>query len=43
MGGEFSIDNLVMEKSEEAMKIRANIALQIKDLKDGDAVELKYL
>ncbi|WP_217451296.1 hypothetical protein [Pectobacterium polaris] len=43
MGGEFSIDNLVMKKSEEAMKIRASIALQIKDLKDGDAVELKYL
>ncbi|MDH0053185.1 hypothetical protein ACVWWU_002693 [Pantoea sp. PA1] len=41
LGGEFDINNLYMEKSDYAMRMRASIALQLKNLKDGESVELK--
>lgn len=40
LGGEFSIDNLYMESSLSAMKIRANIALQIRDIPDGEQIKI---
>ncbi|MRT12486.1 SMI1/KNR4 family protein [Enterobacteriaceae bacterium RIT711] len=41
LGGKFEIENLYMEKSYVALKKRANIALQIKNLPDGQSVNIK--
>lgn len=39
-GGKYEPDNLYLEKSTVAMKARANIALQIRDVPDGSNIQL---
>lgn len=39
-GGEYDVDNLYLEKSDIALRLRATIALQIKDLNDGERVKI---
>ncbi|EHF8059390.1 SMI1/KNR4 family protein [Salmonella enterica subsp. enterica serovar Oranienburg] len=41
-GGEFDLDNLYIEKSYIAMRNRANIAIQIRNIQDGDSIKLKF-
>lgn len=41
-GGDFDPDNLYLEKSYVAMRNRANIAIQIRNLQDGDSITLKF-
>ncbi len=43
VGGEYEPDNLYLEKSTVAMKARASIALQIKDIPDGSNIQLKLI
>ena len=43
LGGEFSIQNLHALDSAKAMRFRASIAVQIKDLPDGAEVKLRVL
>ena len=40
VGGKYEPDNLYLEKSTVAMKARANIALQIRDVPDGSNIQL---
>jgi hypothetical protein len=42
-GGEFSIENLYLLDSVKAMQSRANLAVQIKDVPDGQAIRLKVV
>lgn len=42
-GGEYGPDNLYLEKSAVAMKARANIALQIRDVPDGSNIQLRLI
>ncbi|WP_312190915.1 SMI1/KNR4 family protein [Leclercia sp.] len=42
-GGEYEPDNLYLEKSTVAMKARANIALQIRDVPDGSNIQLRLI
>ena len=42
-GGEFSIRNLYQLDAVSAMRLRASIAVQIKDLPDGAAIRLKVV
>lgn len=42
-GGEFVLDNLFLVDAVEGMKVRADIANQIKDLPDGAQIELKVV
>lgn len=42
-GGEYESDNLYLEKSTVAMKARAHIALQIRDIPDGSNIQLKLI
>lgn len=41
VGGEFEVENLYALNSVEAMKYRASIALQIKDMPDGSKINIK--
>lgn len=41
LGGEFTIDNLFLLDDARAMRSRANLAVQIRDLPEGAAVEFK--
>lgn len=41
--GDFSVSNLVATSSLKGMKWRADIAVQIRDLDDGESVELKVI
>lgn len=41
MGGEFEVENIYALESVEAMKYRASIALQIKDMPDGAKINIK--
>jgi hypothetical protein len=43
LGGEFEIENLFLLESARAMRSRANLALQIKDLPDGTTVVFKIV
>ena len=43
VGGEYEPDNLYLEKSTIAMKARASIALQIRDVPDGSNVQLRLI
>lgn len=43
VGGGYEIDNLYLEKSVVAMKARANIALQIRDVPDGGSIKLNLV
>ena len=40
-GGEFVIDNLIAIESVKAMRLRANLAVQIRDLPDGTSITWK--
>lgn len=43
MGGRYDLDNLYSLDAVEAMRFRAHIARQIKDLPDGSRIELKVV
>lgn len=42
-GGDFDINNLYVDKSDKAMRSRANIALQIRDVPDGGSIQLNII
>ncbi|WP_219952097.1 SMI1/KNR4 family protein [Dickeya zeae] len=42
-GGDFDINNIYVEKSDKAMRSRANIALQIRDIPDGGHIQLDII
>ncbi|MCA6222365.1 SMI1/KNR4 family protein [Photorhabdus antumapuensis] len=39
-GGEYKLENLYLARSFEAMRIRANFALQIRNISDGDSIKI---
>ncbi len=42
-GGEFSVSNVYVMESVEAMRSRASIAIQIKDFRDGQPIKLRVI
>lgn len=43
LGGEYVLENLYLANAVEGMKVRANLALQIRDLPDGSSIEFKIV
>lgn len=43
VGGQYELDNLYLEQSTVAMKARASIALQIRDVHDGSSIQLNII
>jgi hypothetical protein len=43
LGGEFTIENLFLLDAAKAMRSRASLAMQIKDLPDGTKIEFKVV
>ncbi|MCT8342872.1 MULTISPECIES: hypothetical protein [Photorhabdus] len=39
-GGEYKLENLYLARSFEAMRIRANFALQIRNISDGESIKI---
>jgi hypothetical protein len=42
LGGEFTVDNLFVMRADRGMKLRANLAVQIRDLPDGTEIEYSF-